>query len=125
MRVSIYNIWINQGASFDALTVVLAGDYTAWSPKGEIRNNYLTLGGALKASFTFDPLVLGQATMPDGTIVSGTILKPLLSAAQTAALPLPLQSETWVYDIELKKPNDQRVIRVMQGRVEISPEVTL
>jgi hypothetical protein len=123
MTAIIYNLVIEQGADFNNLTFVLVGDYTAWLPRGQIRDDYASLGGTLKASFLFSPLILGEATLDDGTLVSGTLIRPSLTEIETRSL---VQSKglRWVYDIELQSP-DGEVIRVTQGRVDISPEVTL
>lgn len=129
---------IEQGASFNWLTLVADDDYTDWVPRGQIRTNYASSGGIIKASFNFLPLVIGETTLPNSDeIITGTIIKPYLTALQTASLdwietrmqnrngcssPVPGKN-VWVYDIELESPQNT-IIRIVEGFIEVSLEVT-
>lgn len=129
---------IEQGATFSWLTLVLDGDYTTWTPRGQIRNNYASNGGTAKAVFSFPALVMGTATLPGGGNATGTIIKPTLTDEQTQLLdwaeskmqarskssePALPGKNVWVYDIELESPSGE-VMRLVQGFVEISLEAT-
>lgn len=50
----------------------------------------------------------------------------LVSAADTAALPLNFEPQTWVYDVEIYRasPAPEYVQRILQGSINASPEVT-
>lgn len=128
---------IQQGATFNRLQVfLLGGDYTLWTPRGQIRDNYASRGGTVQAQFSFFPLQLGSLTI-DGEEKIGTILRPFLSAYQTSLLNwsevVPRQSVTeravvgknvWAYDIQVASPEGV-VERVVEGFVEISMGVTI
>lgn len=133
------NFSIEQGTTFSWLTLVIDVNYSNWQPKGQIRNKYASDGGIVKAEFSFDPLVVGDVELPDGTTTNGTILRPKLTATQTTALDwieskMSTRSSSsdkiipgknvWVYDIELTNIATSEVLRVVQGFVEISPEAT-
>lgn len=127
---------IQQGATFSSLQIVLVNvDYTAWTPRGQIRDNYISRGGTVQAQFSFFPLQLGSLTI-DGDEKVGTILRPFLSAYQTSLLDwseiTPRQSTTeravvgknvWVYDLQVVSP-DGIVERIVEGYVEVSLGVT-
>jgi hypothetical protein len=129
---------IEQGTTFNWLTLVLDGDFTTWTPRGQIRDRYADDGGVIKAAFSFPILVMGSATLPAGGTATGTIIRPQLTANQSAMLDWLAAKMTkrannkeqaipgrnvWVYDIELQSVSGE-VIRVVEGYVEIVPEVT-
>ncbi|MBW4666451.1 MAG: hypothetical protein KME60_03145 [Cyanomargarita calcarea GSE-NOS-MK-12-04C] len=129
---------IEQGATFNWLTLVLDGDFTTWQPRGQIRDRYVENGGTIKASFTFPTLVQGSAALPNGGTATGTILRPQLSDEQTTSLDwlatkmakrsnnkeqAIIGRNVWVYDIEIESPAGE-VMRVVEGYVEVSPEAT-
>lgn len=132
-----YNYSIQQGATLDWLTFVVEGDYKDWLPRGQIRDKYPNTGGTIKAEFSFDPLIFGEVTLPTGIKIMGTKIKPKINASTTTAfdwIQTKMQARkartdtavpgknVWVYDIELVK--DTEVIRLVQGNVEVSPNVT-
>ncbi len=129
---------IEQGATFNWLTLVLEGDFTTWTPRGQIRDRYVDDGGVIKAAFTFPPLALGQATLPNGGSATGTLIRPQLANVQSSALDWLISKmskrsnskeqaipgrNVWVYDIELQSPTGE-VVRVVEGYIEVVPEVT-
>jgi hypothetical protein len=129
---------IEQGITFDWLTIVIEGDFTRWTPRGQIRDRYAEEGGIVKATFSFAPLILGSAALSTGGNATGTIVKPFLSQAQTKVLnwlAAKMKVRTsereqaipgrniWVYDLELESP-EGNVLRILEGWVEVSPEVT-
>lgn len=130
---------IEQGASLNWLTFVVAADFRGWTPRGEIRNNYVSLGGEVKGEFDFKPLVYGEVTLEDGvTKITGTVIRPYMDATATSQLdwaqtrmklrsspyekPIPGRN-VWVYDIELLSPTGE-IVRVVQGFVEVSLQAT-
>jgi hypothetical protein len=124
MAAAIYNLEIDQGSTLNSVVFVLDGDYTAWSPQGQIRTDYVSRGGILKAEFSFPPLVKADVALADGTVVNGTVVRPTLTSAQTGSLTPSSKKENWVYDLNLQNSNGE-VMRFVQGRVTISPQVTV
>lgn len=114
MPAGIYDMTIEQGATF-ALNLTLQDangdpfDLTGYTGRGQLRTRYSDVS----------PLVNFTVTVPQhNTLPSEGKLSIGLTAAQTAALP----PRALVYDIELVK--NAEVIRILQGRADISPEVT-
>jgi hypothetical protein len=119
---------IQQGATFDWLSVELSGDWSSWSCRGQIRNNYEQLSGEVKASFQFLPVVFDS-------VLNKSIIRPTLSALVTEGInwsltPRRTRTETprpgincWVYDIEVFQ--GATVYRIVEGLIEISLEVTV
>jgi hypothetical protein len=129
---------IEQGATFNWLTLVLDGDFTTWAPRGQIRDRYASSGGKVKSTFTFAPLVTGEVTLPNGQKINGTIIRPQLTDEQTTTLDwaeskmvkrsnqkeqaIPGRN-VWIYDVEMESPSGE-VMRIVEGWVELSLEVT-
>lgn len=115
MTAGIYNFTIEQGASWSlSLTYKDADnqavDLAGYSAKLQVR------------SFVGSSEVLLERSTQAGTITLGGVLGTIsveASAAETAALTPGLA----VYDLELYSPIDT-TIRLLQGDVTISPEVT-
>jgi hypothetical protein len=104
------NIPIDQGTTFvsavtvedsNGLTVSLTG-YTA---RAQIRKNY--------ASTT-------AVTFTCSITPSTDIINISLTAAQTAAL----KAGRYVYDIEIVRTSDGQITRVVEGQIEVNPQVT-
>jgi hypothetical protein len=125
---------ILQGATFSIVFHYFA-DVSEYIPRGQIRTDYGGNNGSLLAQFGFDPLVYALVTKADNTQAMATVIVAKLSASVTTDLPIPIlrktvadknviSSNTYVYDIELESPSGT-VIRLIQGYVEILPEVTL
>lgn len=109
---------IEQGSLFE-LAMKINGDYRLWVAQGQVRDK---VQGTLLAQFSFTPWVF------DGTS-SGCIIH--LSSSVTSAMPPSQLSKTrnrdtqlFTYDIELVPPSGS-TIRILEGDVEVSPEVTL
>lgn len=127
---------IRQGATFGGVRLLMMdGDYTSWTARGQIRNTYVNLGGIVQAAFTFAPLVMGSMTI-DGVERLGTLVQPQLSATQTAGLdwsgmtlrrsvkePAVPGTNVWVYDIYVESPEGV-IERIAEGYVEVSLGVT-
>ena len=113
-----YNLDIIQGSSFSARlnaknSVGTAIDITGHNVRGTIKNRYSDT----------TPLI---AFIP--TIVSSTVgtVDVILSGTQTAILPITQA----VYDIEMYRTgangedDDSHVVKLLDGKVNIHPEVT-
>lgn len=123
---------IERGATFDLLNLLHPSDLSAWSPCGQIRDNYLHLDGELLATFSFLPLVYGAATLPDNTVANRTLIKPYLTDEQTSLIPVTKYRDgdrvypgrnAWVYDIKLESPAGEILI-LMRGTVQVLPNVS-
>ena len=67
-----------------------------------------------------------ELTTTNGRITLGGVLGTItlaIAAADTAALPATPSDRRWYYDLELV-PAGGNVVRLLQGRVVVSPEVT-
>lgn len=101
------NITIDQGATFSSGIDLLNDndepvDVTNYVARGQIRKHYTSTNAV---SFT--------TTLSNGSLVIS------LTAAQTANIV----SGRYVYDIELVDPSNT-VIRILEGIVTVTPEVT-
>lgn len=125
---------IRQGETLNYLTFYYPADVSTYTPRGEIRDNYADNSGTLLASFTFDPLVYANVTLPGGGSGFRTVIIPKLSATVTESIPFTqnrtsasdaviIGRNVYVYDIELESTGGD-VIRLAYGWVEIIPEVT-
>jgi hypothetical protein len=132
---------IEQGSDYTILDLYVEDedgeDYTTYTPKGQIRDNYPDNGGVVLAEFEFLPIVYGVFTLPTVPSITGNFFKvsPRLSAAVTQLIPSPSKTRAtvddpvkvgrnvWVYDIELhlggKVPP-----KIAMGWVEVTREVT-
>lgn len=120
---------IRQGGSF-SISFSYEGDYSSWSPKSQIRNNYLVNNGLILAEFSFLPLAYNSIT--DKTTITLS-----LKADITSSLPItnyqgsenvtPTVNNCLVYDVELIDPNDiTNVIKLVDPSfIQVIPEVTL
>lgn len=90
-------------------------DLTGFTARMQIRKK-VTSGSPL-ISLDSDPS--GGITLGGN---AGTILLEI-SAEDTAALPATPSDHKWVYDLELV-PSDDHVIRLIQGHITVSLEVT-
>lgn len=112
MRAGEYNLYIEQGATFEQIIKVTNLDLTQYNPRGQIKEQ---ASSALIVDFTF-------------VVNSATQMTISLTAVQTAALPATgkAYNDTYqaTYDIELAHKTNSTVIRFLNGYVAISPEVT-
>jgi hypothetical protein len=116
MNAGVYNIIIEQGATFelnlewefdDGSPVDLTGYQGA---RMQVRKNFRSLDPVLSLTSDDGDIVLGTT---DGTI------SVKASPQATATIDIPCG----VYDLELVDPNGE-VVRLIQGQAYISPEVT-
>lgn len=114
MTAGKYDIYIEQGATFE-LNITIDGsiDLTQYTARGQIRKS------------ATDTTVVYDFTC---TVVSATQLKVSLTATQTTALVTTGKNYSEVtlayYDVEIEKTSDHSVIRLLNGAVKISPEIT-
>jgi len=114
----VVNFLIDQGSTFtyDYIYMVneVVVDITNYDARGKIKSK--ATDTTAKATFT--------CTIPDGT--NGTI-HIVLPAADSSAVALRgtsyLDTTDFYYDIELYNISDE-VIRVLNGKVTMSPEIT-
>lgn len=118
MAAGVYNMSIEQGVSYaleviykDSLNVPI--DITNYAVRGQIRSKATDVEAL--ASFTI--------TIVDA--VAGSILIELpaeVSSAFVLSGASYLNTKTYFYDIELYSPTE--VIRILNGSVSVSPEIT-
>ncbi len=99
-----WDLVIQQGSTF-ARTLEFNTDVSGLSFRGQLRRDHASY--VVLASFTFEPI--------DAHTVAVS-----LSAAETAALP----AQRLVHDIEVFTTGDEHVVRLLEGRVRVTPEVT-
>ena len=123
---------IYQGATYKSLVFLHPDDFSLWTPRGQIRTNWLHLGGQLLANFVFEPLTWGLVTI-DGTPQNRTTIVPVIPFNATTLIPatksmasggLRVGRDRWVYDIELVSPTNAEVVKLSRGLVEVLPEAT-
>ena len=110
MTAGSLNLTIEQGATFvNNMTVSVDSvtDITNFTFSGQIRSEKLS--DHVLATFTI--------TKTDNTNGAFTVS---LTAAQTASLP----TGTWVYDIKYENSADSSTVRLLEGTVTVSGQVT-
>lgn len=105
------NISIDQGSDFTSIVTVegsdgLIYDLTGYTARGQIRKSYTS---TTAVNFT---TAINSPTQ-------GTILLTL-TAVQTAAM----RAGRYLYDIEIVQTSTNKVIRVVEGQVEVNPRIT-
>ena len=126
---------IEQGSTFNTLTIYHPEDLSLWIPKGQIRKTYYYLAPEESplANFAFLPLVFEPVEV-NGETQDRTIIRPYLTDEQTSALPIPkgfneegknrVGQDVWVYDIQLISTTGE-VLSLIRGFVDVVPQVTL
>lgn len=104
---------IEQG-SYWSLTIRYPGNLAGASLKGQIRRDY---NGQALQSFRFTPFTYDEDEDKSTALM-------FLNAGQTQLLPMPAtNSGFWRYDVKLYRPG-QDPIRLIQGKVFVSPGIT-
>lgn len=103
-RAARWDILIQQGSSF-VRTLQFDADISTMSFRGQIRATHVS--ATALASFVFTP-------------VDTTTVTLALTPADTAALP----DGDLVYDIEAHNADDSFVVRLLEGRARVTPEVS-
>ncbi|MBE9182874.1 hypothetical protein IQ268_30525 [Oculatella sp. LEGE 06141] len=101
---------VEQG-SYWALTIHYPGNVATASIRGQIKTTY---GGSTLASFSLETPKFEEETNRTKFVI-------YLSAAQTTKLTPPV--DHYVYDLRMLIPSKDP-IRLMQGKVKVSPGVT-
>lgn len=107
---TVTNLYIDQGATYNAIVQVFDDDdvvfnLTGYTANSQIRKNYAT--NTVAATFTANILAASNGT-----------ISLALSASQTANL----KYGRYVYDVEIYK--DDTVLRPIEGIVVVYPQVT-
>lgn len=105
------NISIDQGSDFTSTVTVegsdgLIFDLTGYTARGQIRKSYTSTTAV-------------NFTTAINSPVQGTILLTL-TAAQTAIM----RAGRYLYDVEIVQTASGKVIRVVEGQVEVNPRIT-
>lgn len=116
MAVARHNLTVYQGADYrralefkDESAVLM--NLTGYTFRGQVKAKYSDSSPTFSFSFT----LRDQATEPG-------LVDMLLAAADTAAITMTKEAD-YIYDIEMVKP-DGDVVRVLEGRLKLYPEVT-
>lgn len=107
MEPGIYNFNIPQGATVSQSFTIQGYDLTNWTAKLQARTSY----GAPDAFITL--------TNGAGIVLGNGTFQINFTFAQTALFPLG----QWVYDLEIT--NGGTRFRIIQGKFNVSPEVTV
>lgn len=115
------NLSIDQGATYtEAHTLTVAvdepWDLTGSTLRAQIRRTYADVG--VLAAFACD--------LTDAAAGAYSLT---LTAEQTSALPTTRKRDgthptLWVWDLELVHPDGETVERLLEGTVQVNPEVT-
>lgn len=116
MAAAVYDIYIEQGATFRLLATWKDGnnapiDLTSYTARMQVRRTYNSP----------DPPLLTFTTENGGITLGGTA--GTVSVLGLATITDDIPAKPGVYDLELVA-NDGTVTRLLQGFVTISPEVT-
>lgn len=119
MAAGVYDITIEQGARF-----VLEATYTSDGATPINLTGY-SGRGQIRATSTSDPVADFTITIP--TPANG-VVRAVIEADDTAAIPVTganySKTTVYYYDIELYTANDADVIRLLNGKATVSPEIT-
>ena len=105
------NISIDQGSDFTSIVTVegsdgIAFNLTGYTARGQIRKSYASTTAVNFTAAVSSPS-LGQIQLN-------------LTAAQTRSM----KAGRYLYDIEVVQTSTSKVIRVVEGQVEINPSIT-
>jgi hypothetical protein len=116
MAVARQNLTVYQGADYQASLEVrdessVLMDLTGYTFRGQARTDY----SAASPSLEFDFTIRDQVSEPG-------VVDMRITAADTSALSISKRT-TYLYDIEMVDTNSI-VKRIVEGRLELYPEVT-
>lgn len=108
---TISNIYIDRGSDYTSIVTVVSAtglplDLSGYVAKSQIRKSYNS-----SQSFTFTATIYSA---PSGQI------KLALSAAETELIP----AGRWLYDVEITHTATGMKKRVVEGIVEVTPQIT-
>lgn len=104
---------IEQG-SFWKLTLRYPGNVEGGRIRGQIRKDF---AGELLASFQFAGGVYNAEQ-------DKTAYELFLRAQSTESIPVPPVGQFWLYDVLFIAPGQTDPIRILQGKVAVSPGIT-
>lgn len=123
---------IEQGATYDRLSLFLPDNVANWTPYGQIRRDFAYRDEVAIALFGFQPLQYREVEL-QGELVNRTIITPYLTDEQTLLLPVPKTrregeeykpgKNCWVYDFKIES-NSGEVVKLQWGYVDVIPDVT-
>lgn len=120
----INDLAIIRGATFDIWRPQLSGDWTLWTPKAEIRTNYLSADGELLTSFNHSPAIYDAnadlTTFYPYLTPSHSVLLPVTKYQGGDAIPSLKNCLVWDWQIGL----DGVIYSLAVGFVQVMPEVT-
>jgi hypothetical protein len=105
------NISIDQGSDFTSTVTVEGSDGIVFNLTG------YTARGQIRKSYTSTTAVNFSASINSPT--QGTI-QLTLTSAQTGAM----KAGRYLYDVEVVQTSTGKVIRVVEGQVEVNPRIT-
>ena len=109
------NLYIEQGATFTSDVTVRDSAGEAYDLTGYSASAKMALGYA--STRTRVTITTSVASDPTTGVVTLS-----LTPTETSSLEAP---DRYVYDVELLKASDNSVIRVIQGIITVSPNVTI
>ena len=108
----ISNLVIDQGSTFSA-------DIDVTDRDGAVINlNNYTTAGQIRKNYNSSTAVDFNATIPVATASQG-VVRIELTSTQTGAM----KAGRYLYDVEITS-SDNQVTRIVEGQVEITPQVT-
>ena len=123
------DLTIIRGTTFRGPSVIIQeGDYTSWSYAWKIRKKYnlpVIIEGKVEVLFRDFTLASDPETVvyPESTMIT-----PYLDFGDTEELPLATGTTVgfnqWVYDLEMKDPEETVCYKVLKGKVNIIEEIT-
>lgn len=124
-KPAVQNLELYQGSTWDQVINVTT------DAAGTVPMNLVGFSARMQVRESIDSdTVILDLTPANGRIAvtnaaTGT-LQILVSAADTAALPLDFETQTYVYDLEVFRPTPapEYVRKVMRGKLKCFPEVT-
>ena len=124
-KPAVRNLELYQGSTWDQVinvTTDAAGttpmDLTGFLARMQVRES-------IESDTVILDLTAANGRIAVSNAATGTI-QILVSAADTAALPLDFETQTYVYDLEVYRPTPapEYVRKVMRGKLKCFPEVT-
>jgi len=107
----ISNLVIDQGSTFSA-------DIDVTDRDGAVINLNNTTAGQIRKNYNSSTAVDFNATIPVATASQG-VVRIELTSTQTGAM----KAGRYLYDVEITS-SDNQVTRIVEGQVEITPQVT-
>lgn len=108
--------YVEQGASFDAVVTWFDGDdpidLTGWTARMQVRQAITS------------PTTLAELTTENGKLTLGGALGTVTLAVDADETETYEWTNPAYYDLELEETATGRVVRLIEGTIELDPEVT-